>query len=139
LWRDGERIDAVCAQAPRTAELVESLPLAQIPGRAPAVFFSILRAGKTIPPHTGVTNIRTIIHLPLIVPDDCGFRVGGETRQWREGEAFAFDDTIEHEAWNDSDELRVVLINDLWAPALNQAERSAIAAVMGAAGPTAGS
>ena len=100
LWRDGERIDAVCAKAPRTAELVESLPLARIPGRAPAVFFSILKAGKTIPPHTGVTNIRSIIHLPLIVPDDCGFRVGGETRPWREGEAFAFDDTIEHEAWN---------------------------------------
>ena len=126
LWRDGERIDAVCEQVPRTAELVESLPMAHIPGRAPAVFFSILKAGKTIPPHTGVTNIRAIIHLPLIVPEDCGFRVGGETRQWREGEAFAFDDTIEHEAWNRSDRDRALLILDCWNPHLSQDEQAII-------------
>jgi len=126
LWRDGERIEAVCQRAPRTAELVESLPLARIPGRAPAVFFSILKAGKTIPPHTGVTNIRSIVHLPLIVPDDCAFRVGGETRQWREGEAFAFDDTIEHEAWNRSDKDRALLIVDCWNPHISQIEREII-------------
>ncbi|HTK58707.1 MAG TPA: aspartyl/asparaginyl beta-hydroxylase domain-containing protein [Sphingomicrobium sp.] len=119
LWRDGSRIDEVCKRAPRTAEFVESLPLARIPGRAPAVFFSILKAGKRIPPHTGVTNIRTIIHLPLIVPGKCGFRVGGEVREWREGEAFAFDDTIEHEAWNDSGEDRALLILDCWNPYLS--------------------
>jgi aspartyl/asparaginyl beta-hydroxylase (cupin superfamily)/Tfp pilus assembly protein PilF len=126
LWRDGERIDAVCVRAPRTTELVESLPLANIPGRAPAVFFSILKAGRQIPPHTGVTNIRTIIHLPLIVPEDCGFRVGGETRQWREGEAFAFDDTIEHEAWNRSDQDRALLILDCWNPHLSTDEQKII-------------
>lgn len=126
LWRDGERIDTVCERAPRTAELVESLPLARIPGRAPAVFFSILKAGKTIPPHTGVTNIRTIVHLPLIVPEDCAFRVGGETRQWREGEAFAFDDTIEHEAWNRSKRDRAVLILDCWNPYLSEDEQAMI-------------
>jgi len=126
LWRDGTRIDAVCERAPRTAELVESLPLASIPGRAPAVFFSILKAGKTIPPHTGVTNIRTIVHLPLIVPEDCGFRVGGETRAWREGEAFAFDDTIEHEAWNRSGQDRALLILDCWNPHLSEDEREII-------------
>jgi aspartyl/asparaginyl beta-hydroxylase (cupin superfamily) len=122
LWRDGERNDIACQRAPRTAELVESLPLARIPGRAPAVFFSILKAGKIIPPHTGVTNIRAIVHLPLIVPHDCGFRVGGETRQWREGEAFAFDDTIEHEAWNRSKQDRAVLILDCWNPHLSEDE-----------------
>lgn len=126
LWRDGERIDAVCARAPRTAELVESLPLARIPGRAPAVFFSILKAGKRIPPHTGVTNIRSIVHLPLIVPQGCGFRVGGEMREWREGQAFVFDDTIEHEAWNDSVEDRTVLILDCWNPHLSEDERAMI-------------
>jgi aspartate beta-hydroxylase len=126
LWRDGERIDAACKRAPRTAELVESLPLARIPGRAPAVFFSILKAGKTIPPHNGVTNIRTIVHLPLIVPEDCGFRVGGETRQWREGEAFAFDDTIEHEAWNRSGQDRALLIFDCWNPHLSEDEKTMV-------------
>jgi aspartyl/asparaginyl beta-hydroxylase (cupin superfamily) len=126
LWRDGERVDAVCQQAPRTAELIETLPLARIPDRAPAVFFSILKAGKTIPPHTGVTNIRSIVHLPLIVPGDCGFRVGNETRHWREGEAFVFDDTIEHEAWNHSDRDRVLLILDCWNPHLSEQEQDII-------------
>ena len=65
LWRDGERVEEACARAPKTATLVEKLPLANVPGRAPTVFFSILQAGKHIPPHTGVTNTRTIIHLPL--------------------------------------------------------------------------
>jgi aspartyl/asparaginyl beta-hydroxylase (cupin superfamily) len=126
LWRDGERIDAVCERAPRTAELVESLPLAHIPGRAPAVFFSMLKAGKSIPPHTGVTNIRSIVHLPLIVPEHCGFRVGSETREWREGEAFVFDDTIEHEAWTRSGEDRVLLILDCWNPHLSEDEQKII-------------
>lgn len=126
LWRDGQRIDEVCRRVPRTAAVVETLPLAKIPGRAPAVFFSILKAGKTIPPHTGVTNIRTIIHLPLIVPGDCAFRVGNEVREWEEGEAFAFDDTIEHEAWNRSDKDRAVLILDVWNPHLSEDEREMI-------------
>ena len=126
LWRDGEPIDAVCARAPRTAQLVKSLPLANMKGRAPAVFFSILKAGKTIPPHTGVTNIRSIVHLPLIVPENCGFRVGSEKREWREGEAFVFDDTIEHEAWNRSDADRALLILDCWNPHLSENEREII-------------
>jgi aspartate beta-hydroxylase len=79
-----------------------------------------------IPAHSGVSNMRTIIHLPLIVPEGCGFRVGGETRTWQEGEAFAFDDTIEHEAWNDSDQLRAVLIFDVWNPYISVAERDLI-------------
>ena len=59
----------------------------------------------------------------VIVPPGCGFRVGGETREWQEGTAFAFDDTIEHEAWNDSDELRAVLIFDVWNPHMTTSER----------------
>jgi aspartate beta-hydroxylase len=126
LWKEGERIDANCERAPRTTALVESLPLCRIPGRAPAVFFSILKAGSHIPPHTGVTNVRSIVHLPLLVPDGCAFRVGGETREWRVGEAFAFDDTIEHEAWNRSDRDRAVLIIDTWNPHLSEHEREMI-------------
>jgi aspartyl/asparaginyl beta-hydroxylase (cupin superfamily) len=126
LWKDGARVEEACARAPKTAKIVETLPLAGIPGRAPTVFFSILQAGKHIPPHTGVTNTRTIIHLPLVVPPGCAFRVGGETREWREGEAFAFDDTIEHEAWNKSDRDRAVLILDVWNPHLSEHERQMI-------------
>ena len=126
LWRDGKRVDEACARAPVTAAMVESLPLCRIPGRAPAVFFSILRAGKSIPPHTGVTNVRSIVHLPLIVPEGCTFRVGGETRQWVEKEAFVFDDTIEHEAHNPTDRDRAVLILDCWNPYLSATERQMI-------------
>lgn len=126
LWRDGERMDKACSRAPKTAALVESLPLCRIPGRAPAVFFSILKAGKSIPPHTGVTNVRSIVHLPLIVPEGCTFRVGGETRRWIEGQAFVFDDTIEHEAVNPTASNRALLIFDCWNPYLSDAEREMI-------------
>ena len=123
LWEYGVRNDMVCDLCPETAAALNAVPQTQIPGRAPSAFFSLLRPRTHIPAHTGVTNSRTIIHLPLIVPDGCRFRVGGETREWVEGQAFAFDDTIEHEAWNDSDQLRVVLIFDVWNPHLSLAEQ----------------
>ena len=128
LWEYGTANQAVLERCPRTAELLDSLPLLRIPHRGPSAFFSILRPRRKIPPHTGVTNTRAIIHLPLIVPPGCGFRVGGETREWVEGQAFAFDDTIEHEAWNNSDERRAILIVDAWNPHLTAAEREAITA-----------
>jgi len=126
LWKEGERFDEACARAPRTAALVESLPLCHIKGRAPNVLFSILKAGGHIPAHTGVTNVRSVTHLPLIVPEGCEFRVGGEKRSWVEGRAFVFDDTIEHEAWNRSDRDRAVLIIDVWNPYLSDHERDMV-------------
>jgi aspartyl/asparaginyl beta-hydroxylase (cupin superfamily) len=126
LWEYGEPNRQVIERCPRTAEVIASIPGATIPGRAPNAFFSLLRPRTRIPPHTGVTNTRAIVHLPLIVPEGCGFRVGGETRSWVEGQPLAFDDTIEHEAWNDSDSLRAVLILDCWNPHLTEAERQII-------------
>lgn len=123
LWEYGVRNDAVCAQCPETTNALAAIPQSHIPGKAPSAFFSLLRPGAHIPPHTGVTNSRAIVHLPLVVPDGCSFRVGGETRQWSEGQAFAFDDTIEHEAWNHSDKPRLVLIFDVWNPHLTVAEQ----------------
>lgn len=132
FWEYGEPNRAILERCPNTAALLETLPLQQIPGRAPNVFFSLLRPGKRIPPHTGVTNTRAIVHLALDVPAGCGFRVGGETREWVEGQAFAFDDTIEHEAWNHSDRRRAVLILDTWNPHLSEVEREAVVAHFGA-------
>lgn len=123
LWEYGAANQVVLDRCPATAAALAAVPGARIPGRAPSAFFSMLKPRTRIPPHTGVTNTRAIVHLPLIVPPGCGFRVGGETRSWEEGRAFAFDDTIEHEAWNDSDELRAVLIFDVWNPHLSLAER----------------
>ena len=73
-----------------------------------------------------MTNARLVVHLPVIVPKGCRFRVGAETRDWREGEAWVFDDTLEHEAWNDSDEKRVIVMIDIWNPLLTQVERALV-------------
>jgi aspartyl/asparaginyl beta-hydroxylase (cupin superfamily) len=130
LWRDGKPVDAHLQRCPRTAQLLATLPLLDLAGYAPTVFFSILDAKSHIPAHTGVTNTRVIVHAPLIVPPGCRFRVGSTTREWRPGEAWVFDDTIEHEAWNDSDVPRAILILDVWNPYLTAAERDLVSTMV---------
>ena len=126
LWSNGARVDEHCVRCPKTAAILDRAPMATVPGAAPAVFFSTLAPRTLIPPHTGVTNTRLIVHIPLIVPEGCWFRVGNEKREWKPGEALIFDDTIEHEAWNGSDQLRAILIFDIWNPYLNEAERALV-------------
>lgn len=128
LWNYGEPYPEHLARCPVTAKLLEQTPCVRIETRAPNAFFSILDAKTRIPAHTGMTNSRATAHLPLIVPPGCGFRVGGETREWVPGRAWVFDDTIEHEAWNDSDVPRAILIFDVWNPFLTPAERDMIKA-----------
>ena len=133
LWEYGRPNEAVLDRCPITRGTLESLPLQRINGRSPSAFFSMIKPRKKIPPHTGVTNTRAIVHLPLVVPEGCGFRVGGEIRPWVVGKPFAFDDSIEHEAWNNSDELRAVLIFDVWNPHLSEREREVVASYYDAA------
>lgn len=128
LWNQGVAQPAHLARCPRTAQALAGAPQCDVAGRGPTVFFSILDARTTIPAHSGVTNTRLTVHLPLIVPPDCGFRVGNETREWIPGKAWVFDDTIEHEAWNRSDSPRAVLIFDIWNPFLSGAERDMVRA-----------
>ncbi|TCM19439.1 aspartyl/asparaginyl beta-hydroxylase [Novosphingobium sp. PhB165] len=130
LLKRGQVVERNAAQAPRTLEILARLPQPQVPGASPNAMFSLLAPRTTIPAHVGVDNTRLVCHLPLVVPPGCWFRVGAETREWREGEAFAFDDTIEHEAMNPSDLLRVVLIFDVWHPGLSGPEREAVAATI---------
>jgi aspartyl/asparaginyl beta-hydroxylase (cupin superfamily) len=134
LWKDGRKIEEHCARCPRTAELLDRIPMLDMTGYGPTAMFSVLQPKTRIPPHTGSANTRLVCHLPLILPPDCGFRVGNDTREWRMGEAWVFDDTIEHEAWNDSDQVRVILIIDLWNPFLTEAERKLVDAMMVAHG-----
>jgi aspartyl/asparaginyl beta-hydroxylase (cupin superfamily) len=103
--------------------------MAGISGLCPNALFSALAPKTHIPPHNGETNARLVAHLPLVIPDGCVLRVGFEERRWNIGEVLVFDDTIEHEARNDSDELRVVLIFDVWNPLLSQAEREIVNAL----------
>ena len=120
-------VEANAVRCPETLKVLAAVPQPEMRGRTPSAMFSLLQPKTRIPPHTGVTNARLVAHLPLIVPEGCGFRVGGETRPWIEGKPFAFDDTIEPEAWTDSDHLRSVLIFDVWNPHLTERERELIA------------
>lgn len=133
LWEYGKPNLPIIERCPQTAAVLERIPLARIPGRGPNAFFSLLKPHSRIPAHTGVTNVRAIVHLALDIPELCGFRVGNETREWVEGKAFAFDDTIEHEAWNDSDRRRAILIIDAWNPHLTEKEREAVCTYIAAA------
>jgi aspartate beta-hydroxylase len=128
LLENGRRIAAHIAQCPKTMAVLDASPLAEVPGNAPNAFFSVLKPRTRIPPHTGMTNTRLVLHLPLIVPETCGFRVGNHTRTWEVGKAWVFDDTIEHEAWNLSDQTRIILIVDLWNPLLSALEKDLIRA-----------
>lgn len=130
LWKDGARQEEAIRRCPRTAEVLAQMPMAEQPGFAPTALFSALAPHTRIPAHTGSTNARLLVHLPLVLPGPARFRVGNEERAWRMGEAWCFDDSIEHEAWNDADETRVILIFDIWNPLLSAAERALISELM---------
>ena len=134
FYRHGLRHVEHCARCPRTTALLDALPLVRIRDHAPETLFSVLSPGTHILPHTGVTNTRLVTHLPLIVPPDCAIRVGGEEHVWQEGRCVTFDDTYEHEAWNRSEQTRVVLILDSWHPDLSEAERAAMTDLVEAIG-----
>jgi aspartyl/asparaginyl beta-hydroxylase (cupin superfamily) len=134
LVQNGMTIEANARHCPETMALLARLPQPNIPGAGPNAMFSLLAPRTTIPPHVGVNNARLVCHLPLVVPERCWFRVGAETRQWQRGEAFIFDDTIEHEAANPSGHLRVVFIFDVWNPRLSDIEREAVRQVIAAEG-----
>jgi aspartyl/asparaginyl beta-hydroxylase (cupin superfamily) len=132
LCENGATVAKVLDRCPRTWSAIQAAPLLHIPGRGPTAMFSLLKAGARIAPHTGMFNTRLVCHLPLIVPPGCRFRVGNEVREWEAGKLMIFDDTIEHEAWNDSAEDRVVLIFDIWRPELSERERDELTALLSA-------
>lgn len=131
FFRHGERVDETHQHCPMTSAMLEKMDLQYIPGYGPECMFSVLRARSRIPAHYGSVNGRLIVHLPLIVPPNCGaIRVGTETRSWEEGRLMVFDDSFQHEAWNDSDEERAVLIFDAWNPHITPVERIAYSALL---------
>jgi aspartate beta-hydroxylase len=130
LLRNGRVVEQFASQCPRTMELAQRLDLPRLSLISPSLYFSVLEPNSRIAPHVGITNARLIAHFPLIVPENCGFRVGGETRRWEPGKALVFDDMTTHEAWNDSNRARVILIADLWRPELSLAERDAVTGLM---------
>jgi aspartate beta-hydroxylase len=131
FYRHGQPVAEHLTRCPRTAEALARLPLMQIPDHAPEAMFSLLAPGTEIPPHTGVINGRLTVHLPLVVPPNCGaLKAGEEQRAWEEGRCLIFDDSFVHSAWNRSAHLRAVLIFDLWHPGLSEAERAGLSATI---------
>jgi len=104
-----QRLQQNCRLCPTTAAILDSPQVVN-------AGFSALAAGAKILPHIGYTDTVIRVHLGIVVPEECGIRVGPETRHWEEGKVLAFDDTTEHEAWNLSGEERVVLLVDLLRP-----------------------
>jgi len=132
FYRHGVRHDENCARCPRTAALLDALPLIRLPGATPEICFSLLTPGSHILPHRGDSNVRSVVHLGLVVPENCALNVAGEARSWRPGGLLAFDDTYEHEAWNRSGATRAVLLMDAWNPHLTEDERRVLPEVIGA-------
>lgn len=131
FYRHGQRYDDNHARCPVTSSVLESIDLCRIDRQTPEVCFSVLRPGSTIKAHHGVTNTRLVMHVPLIVPPDCALNLidAGEHR-WVEGELMMFDDTYKHEAWNRSDQTRVIVLMDCWNPHLTPVERTAVKALV---------
>ncbi|WP_224242173.1 aspartyl/asparaginyl beta-hydroxylase domain-containing protein [Hyalangium gracile] len=108
------------ARCPKTTQLIQQLPVA-----GEAMFASLAPKGY-IRPHCSEFNAKLTCHLGLIVPPDCAIRVADEVRTWEEGKCLLFDDTYEHEVWNRSERLRVILLLDVWHPDLTQIEVSTL-------------
>ena len=92
--------------------------LRKIPGMKTAMF-SILSPNKHIPAHKGPFNGVLRYHLGLIVPEPkekCRIRIDKEIVHWDEGESIIFDDTFNHEVWNDTSGFRAVLFVDFVRP-----------------------
>ncbi len=130
VWRNGEFNEANAARCPQTLAALAGLPLAQMPHRSPSVLFCKLAPGTHIPPRNGLINTRLIVHLPLLVPGKCRLRVGGEVRELQEGRAWVFDDSIEHEAVNESDGARVMLVFDIARPDITAEEHRGITTLL---------
>jgi aspartyl/asparaginyl beta-hydroxylase (cupin superfamily) len=132
LWKNGALVEENASRCPQTVAALSKVPLASIPGRSPSVLFSLLKPGAHIPAHNGLINTRLIVHLPLIIPGNCHFRVGNDTRAWQKGKVWLFDDTIEHEAWNNSALTRVILLFEIDRPDISARELEAVREVFAA-------
>ena len=107
LWGYGFKSDENCARCPKTTQILK-----KVPGLRTALF-SIHDKGMTIAPHKGVTAGVCVVHLGLKIPreyENLAIRVEDEIVHWRNGEAFVFDDTREHETWNRTDDERIILL-----------------------------
>jgi hypothetical protein len=129
LYRNGELVEDNAMRVPLIMRLLDVLPIPRIRRRSPMALISILKPGTHIPPHHGMINTRLICHVPLVAETGCRLRAGAETRDVVEGRAMIFDDSFEHEAWNDGDAVRAVLLFEIWRPEISDDEKVALTAM----------
>jgi len=116
FYRFGKKVDICCGLCPQTTSLIE-----RVDGMVTAGF-SKLAPGVEILPHRGYTGNVLRFHLGLTGGDQCGLKVGEETKSWHPGSHFVFDDTILHSAWNRGGADRVVLLLDFLRPGAESVE-----------------
>jgi len=114
----GKKFEENCERCPETTRILESLPRFE----KDHIMFSSLNPHAKIPRHTGPMNGILRGHLGMVVPQGCYIRVGPEERTWEEGKMLVFDDSFEHEVWNHSEFVRIVLFMNFWHPCFSDRE-----------------
>ncbi|XP_039982986.1 aspartyl/asparaginyl beta-hydroxylase isoform X4 [Xiphias gladius] len=129
LWQQGRKAGNSCQGAPKTCSLLERYPEATGCKRG-QIKFSVMQPGTHVWPHTGPTNCRLRMHLGLVIPKQgCRIRCTNQTREWEEGKVLIFDDSFEHEVWQDADSYRLIFIVDVWHPELTPYQRQTMSAI----------
>lgn len=129
LWQQGRKVGTSCQRVPKTCSLLDRFPEATGCKRG-QIKFSVMQPGTHVWPHTGPTNCRLRIHLGLVIPaQGCRIRCTNHTREWEEGKVLIFDDSFEHEVWQDADSHRLIFIVDVWHPELTQYQRQTLSPI----------
>ncbi|KAK2860634.1 hypothetical protein Q7C36_004800 [Tachysurus vachellii] len=129
LWQQGRKVSSSCQSVPKTCALLERFKEATTCKRG-QIKFSVMQPGTHVWPHTGPTNCRLRMHLGLVIPQKgCRIRCTNQTREWEEGKVLIFDDSFEHEVWQDAESYRLIFIVDVWHPALSQSQRQSLSPI----------
>ncbi|KAM6281192.1 aspartyl/asparaginyl beta-hydroxylase isoform 2-T2 [Porphyrio hochstetteri] len=129
LWQQGRKNENACQSVPKTCALLERFPEATGCRRG-QIKYSIMHPGTHVWPHTGPTNCRLRMHLGLVIPNEgCRIRCAQENRTWEEGKVLIFDDSFEHEVWQDAENYRLIFIVDVWHPELTAQQRRTLPAI----------
>ncbi|KAM7174985.1 aspartyl/asparaginyl beta-hydroxylase isoform 1-T1 [Macrochelys suwanniensis] len=129
LWQQGRKNENACKGVPKTCAFLERFPEATGCRRG-QIKYSVMRPGTHVWPHTGPTNCRLRMHLGLVIPKEgCRIRCAKENRTWEEGKVLIFDDSFEHEVWQDADRYRLIFIVDVWHPELTPQQRRTLPAI----------
>eukprot|EP00058_Branchiostoma_floridae_P002981 XP_002588469.1 hypothetical protein BRAFLDRAFT_259568 [Branchiostoma floridae] len=129
LYQRGQKQEANCNRAPHTCSIISNIKDATGCKRG-QIKYSIMQPGTHVWPHTGPTNCRLRMHLGLVIPKNgTRLRVADDIKTWEEGKVIIFDDSFEHEVWQEADSYRMILIIDMWHPDLSDKQKKTLTAI----------